>query len=53
MGSIVSRMRGPNNAAGVPTYIRVGGIYADGPAWLGPPHATFDTSLRARSNMAL
>ncbi len=53
LGSIVSRMRGPNNEQGVPTYVRMGGIYADGPAWLGQPYAPFDTSGRARNNMDL
>lgn len=53
MGSIVSRMRGPNNDRGIPTYIRLGGIYADGPAWLGQAYAPFDTSGRARNNMDL
>ncbi|HQR06080.1 MAG TPA: DUF1501 domain-containing protein [Gemmatales bacterium] len=53
MGSIVSRIRGPNNDAGIPTYVRLNGIYADGPAWLGHPYAPFDTSGRARNNMDL
>ncbi len=53
LGSVVSRMRGPNNDAGIPTYVRLGGIYADGPAWLGQPYAPFDTSGRARNNMDL
>lgn len=51
MGSVVSRLRGPHNDAGVPTYVRLGGIYADGPSWLGHAYAPFDTSGRARSNM--
>jgi hypothetical protein len=53
LGSIVSRLRGPNNDQGVPTYIRLGGIYADGPAWLGQPYAPFDVSGRARNNMEM
>lgn len=53
MGSVVSRMRGPNNDRGIPTYVRLNGIYADGPAWLGHAYAPFDTSGRARSNMNL
>lgn len=53
MGSVVSKLRGPNNDAGVPTYVRLGGIYADGPAWLGHSYAPFDSSGRARNNMDL
>src|SRR5262249_43600581 len=33
LGSILSRYRGPNNAAtGLPTYVRLNGTYGDGPA---------------------
>ncbi len=53
IGSVVSRVRGPNNDRGVPTYIRLGGIYSDGPSWLGHAYAPFDTTGRARSNMEL
>jgi uncharacterized protein (DUF1501 family) len=54
IGSIVSRVRGPNNTAtGLPTYVRMGGILGDGPAWLGAPYAPFDVLGKARSNMTL
>jgi hypothetical protein len=54
LGSIVARHRGPNNSAtGLPTYVRLGGILGDGPAWLGSPYAPFDTGGNARTNMNL
>jgi len=54
IGSIVARVRGPNHpGTGLPTYVRLGGIYADGPAWLGPAYAPFDTTGNARNNMNL
>ena len=32
LGSILARVRGANNpATGLPTYVRIGGIYGDGP----------------------
>jgi hypothetical protein len=52
LGSILSRFRGANNSAtGLPTYVRLGGILGDGPAWLGSAYAPFDTSGNARRNM--
>jgi hypothetical protein len=54
LGSILSRYRGANNSAtGLPTYVRLGGILGDGPAWLGSAFAPFDTGGSARSNMNL
>jgi hypothetical protein len=54
MGAIVSRVRGANHhLTGMPTYVRLGGIGADGPAFLGPAFAPFDPSGQARRNMAL
>lgn len=54
LGSIVSRARGPNHpVTGTPTYIRLGGIYGDGPAFLGTAYAPFDPSGQARRNMSL
>jgi hypothetical protein len=54
IGSIVARVRGANNAStGLPTYVRLNGIYGDGPAWLGAPYAPFDTAGSARRNMNL
>jgi hypothetical protein len=54
MGAILSRFRGPNNpSTGLPTYVRLGGILGDGPAWLGSPYAPFDVAGNARNNMNL
>jgi len=53
LGSVVAHVRGPNNDRGMPTYVRLGGIYADGPAWLGHAYAPFDVGGRARRNMEL
>jgi hypothetical protein len=54
IGSIASRHRGPNHLeTGMPTYVRLGGIAADGPAFLGTPYAPFGTSGEARKNMSL
>ncbi len=53
-GSVVARHRGANNAqTGLPTYVRLGGTYGDGPAWLGAAYSPFDTSGDARRNMDL
>jgi hypothetical protein len=53
-GAIVARCRGANNpTTGLPTYVRLNGIYGDGPAWLGPAYAPFDTTGNARNNMNL
>jgi hypothetical protein len=54
LGAILARQRGPNNpATGLPTYVRLGGTYGDGPAWLGAAYAPFDTGGNARRNMNL
>ena len=54
LGSIVSRVRGTNNPnSGIPTYVRLGGIYADGPAFLGTAYGAFDPGGEARRNMSL
>lgn len=54
MGSIVARVRGTNHPdTGIPTYIRLGGTYADGPAFLGTAYGPFDPSGEARRNMSL
>jgi len=54
LGSILARVRGANNAAsGLPNYVRLSGIYGDGPAWLGPTYSPFDTAGNARNNMNL
>jgi hypothetical protein len=52
LGSIVARTRGDNHpATGMPTYVRVNGIYGDGPSWLGTSHAPFDAGGQAQGNM--
>jgi hypothetical protein len=54
IGSIVSRVRGANHyQTGMPTYVRLGGIGSDGPAFLGTAFAPFDPNGQARRNMAL
>ncbi|MBI1901886.1 MAG: DUF1501 domain-containing protein [Planctomycetia bacterium] len=54
IGSILTRVRGSNHGAtGVPTYVRLGGIYADGPSFLGPSYGPFDSGGQARNNMNL
>ncbi len=54
LGSVVSRVRGTNHpATGLPTYVRLGGIYADGPAFLGTAYGPFDPAGEARRNMTL
>ncbi|MEZ6055751.1 MAG: DUF1501 domain-containing protein [Planctomycetaceae bacterium] len=54
LGSIVSRVRGTNHpTTGLPTYVRLGGIYADGPAFLGTGYGPFDPGGEARRNMSL
>ena len=37
----------------MPTYVRLNGIYADGPAFLGTAYGPFDSGGEARRNMAL
>jgi hypothetical protein len=54
IGSILSRVRGANDAnTGIPTYVRLNGIYGDGPAWLGTAYSPFDVGGNAQSNMSL
>jgi hypothetical protein len=52
MGSIAARVRGPNHAAtGMPTYVRLRELYAEGPHWLGPACAPFNAAGQARNNL--
>jgi hypothetical protein len=52
MGAILARYRGPTNPrTGLPTYVRLGGILGDGPAWLGSSYAPFDVGGNAQRNM--
>jgi Protein of unknown function (DUF1501) len=54
IGAIVSRVRGANNpTTGMPTYVRMAGIYGDGPAFLGTAYGPFDPNGQARRNMSL
>jgi len=54
LGSITARVRGTNHPrTGIPTYIRLAGLYADGPNWLGAAYAPFDTGGQARNNLNL
>jgi uncharacterized protein (DUF1501 family) len=54
IGSIVSRYRGSNHAqSGMPTYVRLGGIGSDGPAFLGKSYSPFGSDPTAKRNMQL
>jgi hypothetical protein len=54
IGSILSRIRGTNHPqTGMPTYVRIGGIYGDGAAWLGSAYSPFDSNGQAKQNMNL
>jgi len=54
MGAIAAKVRGANNPrTGMPTYVRLNGIGADGPAFLGTAFAPFDPQGQARSNLRL
>lgn len=54
MGSVLARVRGPNHGeTGMPTYVRLGGIGADGAAFLGAANAPVDPAGQARQNMTL
>jgi hypothetical protein len=53
-GSITARLRGASNPlTGMPTYVRMAGLYADGPQWLGAGYAPFDVGGQARKNLNL
>ena len=54
MGSIISKVRGANDPkSGIPTYVRLSGIAADGPAFLGAAYSPFDPNGDALNNMKL
>lgn len=54
LGSITARVRGANHPeTGMPTYVRLDGIGADGPAFLGTAYAPFGSNNQARTNMTL
>jgi len=53
IGSILSKYRGPNHpVTGMPTYVGLDHLYAEGPVWLGAAHAPFDARGNAQVNMA-
>jgi hypothetical protein len=54
MGAITAKVRGTNHpTTGIPTFVRMNGIGADGPAFLGTACAPFDPQGQARKNMKL
>ncbi|MCC7424857.1 MAG: DUF1501 domain-containing protein [Planctomycetaceae bacterium] len=54
LGSVAARYRGASHAqTGLPTYVRINGTYADGPAWLGAAYNPFDVGGDSRNNMNL
>lgn len=54
LGSITARYRGSNHPeTGMPTYVRLNNIGADGPTFLGPSYAPFETGGQSRKNMQL
>jgi len=54
LGSIAAKVRGANHPqTGMPTYVRMSNIGADGPAFLGAGAAPFDPQGPARKNMTL
>ena len=54
LGSIAARVRGANHGVtGMPTYVRLGGIGSDGPAFLGKSYAPFGSDRESRQNMKL
>jgi hypothetical protein len=54
LGSITSRYRGANHPeTGIPTYVRLNRISADGASWLGRAYEPFEPSGQGRNNMTL
>ena len=54
LGSIVAKYRGASHTvSGIPTYVRMNGIYGDGAAWLGTSNGPFDAGGEANRNMNL
>jgi hypothetical protein len=52
LGAVLARYRGATSRSGLPTYVRLNGIYGDGPVWLGSAYAPFDVGGNAQRNMA-
>jgi len=54
LGSICSKVRGANHpVTGMPTYVRLGGIGSDGPAFLGKSYAPFESTGESKRDMDL
>ena len=54
LGAITAKVRGANHPSnGIPTYVRMNGILADGPAFLRTACSPFDPQGPARKNMTL
>ena len=54
LGAVASRMRGASHpVSGMPTYVGITGLFADGPSWLGTTYAPFYSGGEARNNMNL
>ena len=54
LGAVVSKVRGANHPqSGMPTYVKLGRLGSDGPAFLGTAYAPFDPQGQARRNMNL
>lgn len=52
IGSMLSKYRGPNHSVtGIPTYVGLDHLYAEGPSWLGMAHSPFDARGNAQANM--
>ena len=48
-GSVAARLRGANDLrTGMPNYVRISGLYADGPSWLGPSSTVRSMSAAKR-----
>ena len=53
IGSVLSKYRGTNHAVtGIPTYVGLDHLYAEGPSWLGKAYSPFDARGNAQANMA-
>jgi hypothetical protein len=54
LGSIVARVRGPNNpVTGVPTFVRHGLVNSDSPAFLGSAYGAFEIGSGAPDSLVL
>jgi hypothetical protein len=54
IGSITAKIRGANHpVTGMPTYVSLGRISSDGPAFLGTAFAPFGSNNQAKANMRL